>query len=227
MPPLVDFKSLRVLDVCVASWSWTNEHIRNIRSFCQLRYLHSTGDMGKYFFSDPHTFQRLQYLKLDVYYMERVPRGMVSLTNILKLEMRVDLDEEGFKILMGMPHLTHLKIEERTADVITVSTEGFKLLEVFNYESRFGVIKFAAGAMPALQRLHLTCSTRRFRDDDFDMGIEHLSSLAYLELKTDCIGESRRGVEALEDSVRKAVTLHPNRRALKLHVSRSFESDLL
>ncbi|KAM3215452.1 hypothetical protein ACQJBY_067462 [Aegilops geniculata] len=194
-----------------------------------LRYLHSHGHMAEYLFSDPHTFERLQHLKLDVYYMERLPRGMASLTNILKLEMRVTLfDEEGRNILMGMPYLTYLQLDvmRSAPDVMNVSSEGFNLLEVFDYEVRFGAIQFAAGAMPALRRLHLSCSANCLRNADIDMGIEHLSSLAHLELKTDCIGESRHSVEALEDSVRKAVALHPNLHTLQLHVSRSFESHL-
>ena len=183
-----------------------------------LRYLHSHGHMAEYLFSGPHTFERLQHLKLDVYYMEKLPRGMASLTNILKLEMRVTLfDEEGRNILMGMPYLTYLQLDvmRSAPDVMNVSSEGFNLLEVFDYEVRFGAIQFAAGAMPALRRLHLSCSANCLRNADIDMGIEHLSSLAHLELKTDCIGESRHSVEALEDSVRKAVALHPNLHTLQ------------
>ncbi|XBI14183.1 hypothetical protein VPH35_140806 [Triticum aestivum] len=95
--------------------------------------------------------------KLGKYSLD-VPKGMASLTNILKLEIAVrTFDEEGLHILMGMPSLAYLLLGVIFSCPLTVSSNGFKLLEVFHYDIVTGEVRieFAAGAMPALRRLHL------------------------------------------------------------------------
>jgi hypothetical protein len=43
--------------------------------------------------------------------------------------------------------------------------------------------------------------------DSIDLGIEHLSSLAHLQVETDCDGATLDEVEAVEGSVEKAIAL--------------------
>ncbi|KAF7105196.1 hypothetical protein CFC21_106029 [Triticum aestivum] len=194
-----------------------------------LQYLHTDGDMGNIIFRDPCcTFPHLQHLKL-VREMERVPKGIASLTNILKLEIEAKLfDEEGLHILMGMPSLAYLRLWVGFMSPLTVSSNGFKLLEVFHCHISYGEvgIEFAAGAMPALRRLHLSWNALFFMlrsSDGAGMGIQHLSSLVHLQVEIDCSSATLEEVEALEGRVEKAVTLHPNRQTLQFHLHRKYE----
>ncbi|XP_037469701.1 disease resistance protein RGA5-like [Triticum dicoccoides] len=196
-----------------------------------LLYLRTSGEMGNIIFRDPCcTFPHLQHFKLD-YDMERVPKGMASLSNIRKLEIAVrQFDEEGLHILMSMPSLAYLQLTVRFRGVmspVTISSNGFKLLEVFHFHcnTSYGElgIEFTTGAMPALRRLHLfwLASIVTLRSSDGAcMGIQHLSSLVQLQVETNCTGATLEQVEALEGPVEKAVTLHPNRQTLQFHLHR-------
>uniref|UniRef100_M8C373 Putative disease resistance RPP13-like protein 2 n=1 Tax=Aegilops tauschii TaxID=37682 RepID=M8C373_AEGTA len=161
--------------------------------------------------------------------MESVPKGMASLTNILKLEIAVrTFDEEGLHILMGMPSLAYLLLGVIFSCPLTVSSNGFKLLEVFHYDIVTGEVRieFAAGAMPALRRLHLFWHAQHVTlrsSDGAGMGIQHLSSLVHLQVETDCTRATLEEVEALEGRVENAVTLYPNRETLHFHLHRKDE----
>nr|QRN46112.1 coiled-coil nucleotide-binding leucine-rich repeat (CC-NB-LRR) immune receptor [Triticum aestivum]CAD1803021.1 NB-LRR protein [Triticum aestivum] len=201
---------------------------------CSLQYLRTNGDMGNIIFRDPCcTFPHLQHLKLENT-MEKVPKGMASLTNLLKLEIEVKLfDEEGLHILMGMPSLAYLRLTVGVPGIMSpmiVSSNGFKLLEVFHFRFRILPgkvgIEFAAGAMPALRRLHLFWHAfyiAWMSSDSAGMGIQHLSSLAQLQVETWCASATLEEVEALEGPIEKAVTLHPNRQTLQFHLHREYE----
>uniref|UniRef100_A0A453TBX6 Disease resistance protein RPM1 n=3 Tax=Aegilops tauschii subsp. strangulata TaxID=200361 RepID=A0A453TBX6_AEGTS len=228
-------------------WGWWRVNFGNVKCYREalgsslnklgkysLQYLHTNGDMGNIIFRDPCcTFPHLQDLKL-VHDMERIPKGMASLTNTVKLEIAVtQFDEEGLHILMGMPSLAYLQLTvgfRGTMSPMTVSSNGFKLLEVFHFHCNISYgevgIEFAAGAMTALRRLHLSWRARLVRlrsSDDVGMGIQHLSSLMQLQVETWCVGATLEEVEALEGPVEKAVTLHPNRQTLQLHLHRKDE----
>jgi hypothetical protein len=47
-----------------------------------------------------------------------------------------------------------------------------------------------------------------------DMGIEHLTGLAHLQVETDCLRATKAEVEALEGSLAEAIASHPNRHSL-------------
>ena len=235
-------KKLRKISMSTLWISLRNEHV--LRSYRErlgsslnelgkynLQYLHTHGDMGEYLFRDPCcTFPHLQDLKL-VYDMKKVPKGLASLTNIIKLQIEVRIfDEEGLHILMDMPSLAYLQLMVlKSAGVMTISSNGFKLLEVFHYGNEVGEatgIEFAAGAMPAVRQLHLSWRADRVMlkySDGPDMGIEHLSSLALLQIETDCSDATWDEVVALEAFVEKATTLHPNRHTLQLLLCRKYE----
>ncbi|KAM0858969.1 hypothetical protein ACQ4PT_047500 [Festuca glaucescens] len=200
----------------------------------KLQYLHITGDIGVHLFRDPCcTFSHLQDLELTTVITE-VPKGMASLTSIVTLDIKVRIfDEEGLYRLMGMPSLVHLQLKLSTPSRVgrkpTVGSNGFKLLKVFHYKTQDieGTgIAFAPGAMPLLRRLHIHWTAKDVMSghyDSIDLGIEHLSSLAHLQVETDCDAATLGEVEAVEGSVEKAVALHPNRHTLQVHIRREYE----
>ncbi|XP_048539668.1 disease resistance protein Pik-2-like [Triticum urartu] len=196
-----------------------------------LRYLHTHEKIGEYLFRDQCcNFLGLQHLKLE-HKVKSVPKGIASLTNIHKLQIEVRLfDEEGLHILMGLPSLAYLQLVVSNSDgVMTVTSDGFKQLEVLHYSITVHEatgIKFAAGAMPALRRLHLSWTAWRVMlrySDGADMGIEHLSRLAHMQVETNCSRATLNEVQAVEGSVEKAITGHPNCHSLQLQIRRKFE----
>ncbi|XP_037451611.1 disease resistance protein RGA5-like [Triticum dicoccoides] len=217
---------------------WTEFHQEKLRSSLKglgngsLQYIYTFGEIGEYMFRDPCcTFPHLQNLKLEGR-MKSVPKGMTYLTNILQLDIAVRLfDEEGLHILMGMPSLLNLQLEvwDQSAGVLTVGSNGFKLLELFHYTIRAPKttgIKFAADAMPALRWLYLcwrAYPVAFWNSDVADMGFEHLSSLADLRVEIDCYHATLDEVEIVEGFVEKAIALHPNHHNLQLRLRRVCE----
>lgn len=201
---------------------------------CNLRYLHT--DSAKLFmllFLDPCcTYPYLQDLATIESVLYMVPKGMASLKNLVKLDIWVsEFDEDGLNCLMDMPSLAHLKlmVVKPIKEKLTISRKGFKLLKVFHFiyiivfchlEDPTDRLRltFAAGAVPALRRLHLNFSPMEVASDFLaDLGVEHFSSLAHLQVDISCALAAPDWVEALESSIEKLIDLHPNR---QIHVSR-------
>ncbi|XBI05228.1 hypothetical protein VPH35_133412 [Triticum aestivum] len=222
--------------------SWTECYREKLSSSLKglgndnIQYLYTGGETGDYLFRDPCcTIPHLQNLKL-AFCMKRVPKGMASLTNILQLDIAVTLfDEEGLHILMGMPSLANLQLEvwDQSAGVLTVGSNGFKLLELFHYTIRApktAGIKFATDAMPALRWLYLcwrAYPVAFWNSDVADMGFEHLSSLADLRVEIDCYHATLEEVETVQGFVEKAIALHPNRHNLQLRLRRVCEDFII
>ncbi|VAI93992.1 unnamed protein product [Triticum turgidum subsp. durum] len=213
--------------------SWTECYRERLRSSLNaigsLQHLHTHAVIGEYMFRDPCcTFPHLQNLKLE-YPMMRFPKGMAFLTNILKLDIEVYLfDDEDLRILMGMPSLANLQlIVSRSGGVLTVSGNGFKLLEVFHYTNQAYEttgIKFEAGAMPALRWLYLywnNCGVPLRNNENTGMGFEHLSNHADLHVEISISRATLDELETVDCFVEKAIALHPNRHNLQLRLSYS------
>lgn len=207
------------------------------------------GNIGAYLFSDPgstfpylqslipdHFFPHLQHLNI-IKFVARVPKGMAFLEKVVKLHIRVtEFGEECLHILMGLPSLAHLELFVwGLADVnrkMIVCSHGFKLLKVFRYETNLHekVIAFAAGAMPALQRLHLCLYAKELMSGycgGADLGLEHLSALTHLQLETNCSFATLGEVKALEGSVEEGIASHPNRHTLQMDFSRTYVHEML
>uniref|UniRef100_A0ACD5T780 Uncharacterized protein n=1 Tax=Avena sativa TaxID=4498 RepID=A0ACD5T780_AVESA len=194
-----------------------------------LRYLHiDEREMCERLFWDPCcTYPNLQDLTLSSC-VEMVPKGMASLKSLVKLDIKVfEFDKEGLHLLMGMPSLLHLELEVSVAikDKMTVCSNGFKLLKVFHYKYSCFVdgaddlrLTFAAGSVPAIRRLRLQLSPMSVASNFFaELGVEHLSSLALLQLKIDSSKVAPGWYNALESSMEKASVLRLNHK-LKISV---------
>lgn len=206
--------------------------LTKLARYNNLRCLHTCERLGYYLFGDPsRTFPRLQDLRIQGA-VKDVPKGMASQNGIVKLVIEVELFyKEDLHLLMGMPSLAYLCLTVRGEEWgdsakgrETVGSNGFKLLKVFRYEilRNYGTgIAFAPGAMPALRNLHLHWKARKVMQSSNDgaygaddMGIEHLTGLAHLQVETDCLRATKAEVEALEGSLAEAIASHPNRHSL-------------
>ncbi|VAH23121.1 unnamed protein product [Triticum turgidum subsp. durum] len=204
---------------------------------CNLRYLRTGEEIATRLFCNPCcTYPCLQVLKMKSV-IGTVPRGMASQKNLVKLCIVVcEFDNEGLQVLMGMPSLAHLELETtRGTDngKLIIGSDGFKLLKVFHFSySLFrpdvevrptGVLQltFAPGAMQALRCLRLDLNPMWISSDFFaDLGVEHLPSLAQLEVEIICFKAAPGRVKDLECSIEKATNLLPK---CRIRVSRANE----
>lgn len=242
--PADRFRSLQALEELWFGELWFGETDDPVRfaeevkelAKCNLRCLRTEGEIAKYLFCNPCcTYPCLQVLKLELV-IGMVPRGLTSLENLVELYMMVGvINQEGFQVLIGMPSLAHLQlcVFNNNEEKLTVGSNGFKLLKVFDFQypsvihsmfeeeqtSPGGLrLTFAPGAVPALRRLHLDLNPMWVASDFFaDLGVEHLSVLAHLEVEIRCFTAAHGRAKALECSIEKAIKLNPDH---EIHVSR-------
>lgn len=150
----------------------------------------------------------------------RVPKWVGSLVNLQHIGLQLkEADKEDFCILGGLPALRILSLEisSKRKDTLVITGEvGFPSLRVFHYLPWYGVInlKFAAGAMPKLDSLHM-----RFRSDEikspgtggtFDLGIKNLPSLHTMECVLSYTGECIHLLDLAKSAMLKEANEHPN-----------------
>lgn len=212
---------------------------------CNLRYLHTGEEIAERLFCNPCcTYPCLQVLKIQSPIgrgpMGMVPRGMASLENLMKLCIWVkEFDKEGLQVLMGMPSLAHLqlRISEAINEKLTIGSNGFKLLKELSFNTSDGLgiseykpdglqLAFAPGAVPALRRLCLDLNSRWVASDFFlDLGVEHLSGLAQLEVNIQCCRAARGRVQGIEYRDEKAIILDPNREIHRVSEAGMFKDE--
>ncbi|XBJ20681.1 hypothetical protein VPH35_011470 [Triticum aestivum] len=227
--PAGGFRSLHALEEL--RFMQTDDLVRfaeevNESGKCNLRYLRTDIETATRLFCNPcYTYPCLQVLKIQSGF-GKVPRGMTSLENLMKLCIEVmEFDKEDLQVLMGMPSLAHLELEiTRRAinEKLIIGSDGFKLLKVFCFryslflthvtvKSPGGLrLTFAPGAMPALRCLRLDLSPMLIASDFYaDLGVEHLPGPAELEVQINCFRAAPGRVKALEYSIEKATNLLP------------------
>jgi hypothetical protein len=82
-----------------------------------------------------------------------------------------------------------------------------------------GALMFEPGAMPRLKELALDIISKKKPNSAavvFDLGIQHLSSLARLVVKLDCSGFTAAEVKAMEDAFKSMAEANPNRPILEM-----------
>ncbi|XP_066335219.1 disease resistance protein RGA5-like [Miscanthus floridulus] len=146
----------------------------------------------------------LRQLVLNTRDLNRVGPQISSLVNLTRLRIRVsgEAGNEGINILASLPMLLSLTVgllNDKNGDSgilyarHAISRQGFQRLVKFHLRCwREAAVEFEPGAMPMLQRLKLELMARcqfKFREDE---------------------------VEALEDDIRGAAAVHPNRPILQI-----------
>jgi len=167
-------------------------------------------------FPTPYLLQKFQ-MNLE-YYFPRIPSWIASLGNLTYLDINVDpLEEETLEILGNLPSLMCLWVSSKAAaprERLVVSSCMFGFLKEFQFtcwRNRVGLV-FEAGAMPRLEKLRIPFNA----GTGLNFGIEHLSSLRHLIVEIICSGATVQEVEALEEAIRNAADLIPNRPTLEV-----------
>uniref|UniRef100_A0ACD5X0A0 Uncharacterized protein n=2 Tax=Avena sativa TaxID=4498 RepID=A0ACD5X0A0_AVESA len=164
----------------------------------------------------PHLLQELSTSDLCLC---QIPEWMASMANLTCLQISVNqVRQETLVILGGLPALLSLTLNSpqnaEPKQRLTVWSNTFRCLKRFLLYCEVGLLIFEAGAMPKLKALEfqvVACEARSARRTP-DLGICHLSALSDLCIWMDCMGANAdEGVHELQDAIRNAARLLPNR----------------
>jgi Leucine-rich repeat (LRR) protein len=199
----------------------------NLRSLCIHGYLslriqdyygRSIDFLMDSWFPTPHLLQKFE-LSLD-YYFPRIPSWIAWLGKLTNLKVNVDpVENETLETLGNLPSLMYLWVTSKAANPrerLVVRSGKFICLKEFHFtcwSNRSGMM-FEADAMPNLEKLCISFNA----STSLSFGIWHLSSLSHLVVEIICSGATVQEVEALEEDIRSAANLLPNRPTLEVRM---------
>ncbi|CAN6361340.1 unnamed protein product [Urochloa humidicola] len=189
----------------------------NLRSLCiQSCYGYSIDFLLDSWFPTPNLLQKFQMT--SNYYFPRIPAWIASLGSLTYLDINVNpLEEETLEILGNLPSLMCLWVSAKAAvskEKLVVSSRMFKCLKEFHltcWRNRVGLM-FEVGAMPRLEKLRVPINA----GTGLYFGIQNLSSIMHLVVEIICSGATVQEVDALEESIRSAADVLPNRPTLEV-----------
>ncbi|PUZ67475.1 hypothetical protein GQ55_3G438000 [Panicum hallii var. hallii] len=189
----------------------------NLRSLCiQGYYVYSIDFLLDSWFPTPHLLQKFQ-MSLN-YYFPRIPVWIAPLGRLTNLKINVDpVDEKTWEILGNLPSLMFLFVTSKAAALkerFVVSSSMFICLKEFHFTcwNNGPGMMFEAGAMPRLEKMRVPFNA----GSGLNFGIQQLSSLRHLVVEIICSGATVQEVDALEESIRSAADLLPNRPTLEV-----------
>jgi hypothetical protein len=149
----------------------------------------------------------------------RIYRWLASLPNLHRLifeDSKIEQhDIEMIGLIPNLLKLILLSVNLYDARQLIISCKGFQQLQIFEvYYSDMGALMFEPGAMPRLKELTLDITSKKKPNSvavDFDLGIQHLSSLARLDVSIYCNDWTAAEVKAVEDAFKSMAEANPNR----------------
>jgi Leucine-rich repeat (LRR) protein len=154
----------------------------------------------------------------------RISRWLASLPNLYRLSFNESkIEQQDIEMIGLIPNLLELtlwSLNSYDARQLIISCKGFQKLKVLGvYYPYMGALMFEPGAMPRLRELTLDIVSNEKPNSaavDFDLGIQHLSSLARLNVSIRCDGWTAAEVKAVEDAFKSMAEANPNRPTLKM-----------
>ncbi|XP_066335204.1 disease resistance protein RGA5-like [Miscanthus floridulus] len=169
---------------------------------------------------------------LDIHNLNRVGPQISSLVNLTRLHIfvRGEAGKEGINILASLPMLLSLTVvlpngEEGDSGIVypwnAINPQGFQRLLKFHLHYYWwdAALEFEPGAMPKLERLKLHLMARfqfKFGEGGLVLGLQNLAGLKHLAIDINYSTAVADEVEALEDDIRGAAAVHPNRPILQI-----------
>ncbi|XP_062197966.1 disease resistance protein PIK6-NP-like isoform X2 [Phragmites australis] len=221
---LCDLGSLTKLRRVALSFNEWNEiykkpFLQCLSNLVSLEYLKIHGYNGDFGSKCDILSPRLQQLR-DIRIMgctiPAVPRWMSSLSALSILCMTLlRLGEEDLHVLGSIPSLSHLEImvkeptQDRDKRLVISNVYPFLCLTKFKIYNTTEVV-FLQRAMQKLQTLVLSFGVPKTKDqfDNFDFGLENLSSLMHITVDMNC-------EDNIKAAIKKAVDMNPNKPTLK------------
>jgi hypothetical protein len=155
-------------------------------------------------------------------------RWLASLPNLRRLFFEGSkIEQQDIEMIGLLPNLLELTLLAVSfvydARQLIISCKGFQQLQIFEvYLSHMGALMFEPGAMPRLRELTLKIFRKEKPNSatvDFDLGIQHLFSLARLVVSIDCLHWTAAEVMAVEDAFKSMAEANPNRPTLEMRTS--------
>jgi Leucine-rich repeat (LRR) protein len=153
-----------------------------------------------------------------------ISRWLASIPNLHRLCFtNSKIEQQDIEMIGLIPNLlvlTLLSVNSYDARQLIISCKGFQKLQIFEvHSSHMGALMFEPGAMPRLRELTLDITRNEKPNSaavDFDLGIQHLSSLARLDVSIFCFGRTAAEVKAVEDAFESMAETNPNRPTLAM-----------
>jgi Leucine-rich repeat (LRR) protein len=148
-----------------------------------------------------------------------ISRWLASFPNLYRLSFfNSKIEQHDIEMIGLIPNLLELALwspSSYDAQQIIISCKGFQKFQIFEvYDCHMGDLMFEPGAMPRLRELTLRITRNEKPNSvavDFHLGIQHLSSLARLDVCIDCDGWTAAEVKAVEDAFKSMAEANPNR----------------
>jgi Leucine-rich repeat (LRR) protein len=216
---LRNLPALRVLKIVIWSWddiyekelliylgSLGSQKIQSLSIFicCSLDFLEEL-DTGR----TPN--KHLQELEIRHSTFVNLPKWISSLTKLSSLSIEVHkLSQEIIEMLGKLDTLGSLFLTSKHAPKGNFRN-GFINLTSFHFASSALGMIFVPGGMLKLERLHLSFQASLTKDfsQDFDFGLENLSSLKHIHVEIICYNATSRVVQDIKKAIIRAI--HRNR----------------
>ncbi|TVU50792.1 hypothetical protein EJB05_02182, partial [Eragrostis curvula] len=231
---------LRVLDIFLLGDIWDKSYEKPlINSLCNLRKIHELNIdvkevLSTEFLTDLGWFP--QHLSCFTgITLSKLPRWISSsLLYLSYLNIRVnrlglgDVQNLGalpFMHYLGLSVVEIISTKERLS--IDPDYAKFQSLAEFRFHNDAMGLMFAPEAMPRLEIIEVIFRASETKNTygDFDLGLQNLSSLKYVNMRIDCSGSSISEVTAADAAIWKAIAMNPNHP--KLDVIRYFEDKMI
>lgn len=170
-----------------------------------------------------HTPYLLQQFWMWNSYFRRCPMWIVPLNRLMVLKLDVlDLEDADVRQLGELPALLYLGlwVVALRKEKIFINGTGFQSLESFHFWSGLPCLTFEHRSMPKLRNLKLSFSAFGAKSyGSTHSGIEHLLSLASVEVEIYMAGVTASNIKAAEREIKHAIAKHSNN--LKIHIFHS------
>uniref|UniRef100_A0ACD5Z3U2 Uncharacterized protein n=1 Tax=Avena sativa TaxID=4498 RepID=A0ACD5Z3U2_AVESA len=212
---LGNLPALRVLRIVIWSWDGTydkelfrylgslsSQKIQSLSIFicCSLDFLEKLD-------AEPTPNQHLQEFEIRHSTFVHLPKWISSLTKLSSLSIEVHkLSQPIIEMLGELDTLRSLFLTSKFAPEGNFRN-GFKNLTSFRFvSSALGMI-FVLGGMLNLERLHLSFQASLTKDlsQDFDFGLENLSSLKHIHVEIICFNASSGLVQDIKKAITRAI----------------------
>lgn len=156
--------------------------------------------------------------------LSRVPVWMSTLVNLTHIELNISrMDVNDIIVLKGITSLLFLRLVFKgnaQSPRIVFDDQGFQYLKEFQIMCFISGMwpTLGPGAMPKLQRYHLTLKLREAHPkcDDFELGLKHLASLQHISVAIVPVSATDVDATVAEAAIRNETSLHPNQPILEI-----------
>ncbi|KAL6875642.1 hypothetical protein ACP4OV_013155 [Aristida adscensionis] len=169
------------------------------------------------------TLQRLRKFIIEKP-LSMVPKWMSTLGNLTHLELYISrMEASDIDIFKGMSTLLFLRLvltRQAPGGRVVIDDKGFKFLKEFHLLCFIcGMwLVFAPGAMPKLQRYHLTFKLQEPQSDcdDFSFGLKNLANLKHVSVVIVPSGATNVDTSIEKNAIRNAMDEHPNKPTVEI-----------